>query len=247
MASEKAERTLKELGLTEYETRAYMGLVSSGPITARELSEKANVPSSRIYDILSKLEKKGWIESQSSRPARYRAKPPSEAMRLMRIKRDRKFKKARETILQELEPLYEKKAEMEKPEIWVIRGTQNLLGKVSEMFTNAEIEILITLPTLSQEISDLQEFIPLLEPKNLELRLLTSERNEIARNLESTQNVKVRYREPLFGGGIVIDSREALIVLESSGGKVGIWSDEIGLAKFAKEYFEYLWKESGGE
>ncbi|KXB09158.1 hypothetical protein AKJ46_00820, partial [candidate division MSBL1 archaeon SCGC-AAA833K04] len=193
------------------------------------------------------LEKKGWIEGQSTRPARYRAKQPSEAIRLVRIKQDREFKKVSEAILQELEPLYEEKAEMEKPEIWVIRGTENLLGKAGEMFTDAEIEILITLPVLTEELSDLQDFLPLLKAKNLELRLLTSERNKPAKQLESKLNIEVRYREPLFGGGIVVDGREVLLMLESGGGKIGIWSDEIGLAKFAKEYFEYLWKESEEE
>lgn len=88
MVSEKTKNTLKELGLTEYETRAFVALVSSGPSTAGDLSEASGVPHSRIYDILSKLEKRGWVESQSGRPARYRAKPPSEALRLVRIKQE---------------------------------------------------------------------------------------------------------------------------------------------------------------
>lgn len=247
MVSEKTMNALKELGLTEYETRAYVGLVSAGPSTAGDLSETSELPHSRIYDVLSKLEKRGWVESQSGRPARYRAKPPSEALRLVKIKQNEKFKEASETIQQELKPLYEKKGEVEKPEVWTIRGNQEILGRIEEMFADAEIEILITIPTFPDEFSDLKDFIPLLETKNLDLRLLTSVESQLTRELDSKSFVDVRIREPLFGGGVIVDGREVLLVLKSGGSSLGIWSDEVGLARFAKEYFEYLWEDVEAE
>lgn len=241
---EKVARTLKNLGLTEYEARAYTGLVSVGPTSAGELSDTSNVPYSRIYDVLSKLERKGWIEIQSGRPTRYKAKSPSEALRLAQIEQEQEFKEASETILKELEPVYEQKAEMKKPDIWVIRGTRNLIGKIGEMFARAQIEILITIPTLTKELAELQNFFPLLEAKNLKLRMLTSKKGRFAKKLRSAPNLEIRYREPLFGGGIIVDSREVLLVLGGARERLGIWSDEVGLTKFAKEYFEYLWKDS---
>lgn len=244
MVSEKVKKTLRELGLTEYETRAYIGLVNSGPSTAGDLSEISEIPHSRIYEVLSKLEKRGWIESQSGRPARYRAKSPSEALRLERIKMDERFKDASETVQQELEPLYEEAGEMEKPDVWTIRGKNDILGRMEEMFAKAEIEILMSVPSFSEEFSGLKEFIPVLKKKNLDFRLLTSEENEFTRELRSIPEFEVKYREPLFGGGVIVDGKEVLLVLESSGRIFALWSDEIGLTKFAEEYFEYLWKDS---
>lgn len=244
MTDEKVARTLKGLGMTEYEARAYIGLVSSGPTTAGDLSATANVPHSRIYDVLSKLERKGWIEVQSGRPTRYQAKPPSEALRLTRLEREREFRGASETVLKELGPVYEEKAEMKKPDVWVIRGTRNLIGKIGEMFARAEAEVLVSVPALTKELAELKSFFPALTAKKLKLRLLTSKRGRLARKLRSVPNLEVRYRKPLFGGGVIVDGREVLLLLESSGEKLGIWSDEVGLAKYAKEYFEYLWKDS---
>ncbi len=244
MVSEKAKNTLKNLGLTEYESRAYIGLVESGPTTARDLSEISGVPHSRIYDILSKLENRGWIESQSGRPARYRAKSPSEAVRLYRIKQEEKLKEASETIQQELEPLYEEGGEMEKPDVWTIRGSKEILSRIEEMFKSAEIEILVSIPYFSEDFSRIEEFMPILKTKEVTFKLLTSEENEFIEDLESISGVKVKYREPLYGGGVIIDGKEALIVLESGGNIFGIWSDEVGLAKFAEEYFNYLWEGS---
>jgi sugar-specific transcriptional regulator TrmB len=241
--SEKATRTLKDLGLTEYETRAYIALVSGGPTTAGNLSKLANVPYSRVYDVLSKLERKGWIEIQSGRPVRYRAKPPAEAIRLSKIEQEERFKEASDTIIEELEPLYEQKAEVKKPDIWVIRGGRNLLGKIGEMLARAQVEILISTPTLSKELLELRSFVPLLQVKNLAVRIITAEKTS-AKKLGRIPNLGVRYRKPLFGGGIIVDGKEVLLLLASGGEKLGIWSDEVGLAKFAKEYFEYLWKDS---
>jgi sugar-specific transcriptional regulator TrmB len=244
MPSEKIMRTLKDLGLTEYETRAYIALVSGGPTTAGNLSKLANVPYSRIYDVLSKLERKGWIEVQSGRPIRYRAKPPAEAIRLSKIEQEERFKEASDTIVEELEPLYEQKAEVKKPDIWVIRGSRNLIGKMGEMLARAQVEILISAPTLSEELLELQSFAPLLQVKNLAVRIITAEKTSSAKKLGRIPNLGVRYRKPLFGGGIIVDGKEVLLLLASGGEKLGIWSNEIGLTKFAKEYFEYLWKDS---
>lgn len=244
MVSEKTKNYLKELGLTEYETRAYASLVSSGPTTAGGLSEASGIPQSRIYDVLSKLENRGWVESQSGRPARYRAKPPSEVMRLVEIKREENFKKASDVIQKELGPIYEEGGEVEKPNVWIMHGNTEILGRLREMFSRAEIGISISIPHFPEELSDLVEFIPLLETKNLDIRVLTSESSEVTEELESLEGVKIRYREPLFGGGAITDGREGLIVLESGGRRLGIWSDELGLAKYAEEYFEYLWSDS---
>jgi sugar-specific transcriptional regulator TrmB len=56
---------------------------------------------------------------------------------------------------------------------------------------------------------------------------------------------EVRVREQMFGGGIISDNREVVIVFaEDEESMIAIWSDHVGLAKFAKNYFEYLWRES---
>jgi hypothetical protein len=50
----------------------------------------------------------------------------------------------------------------------------------------------------------------------------------------------------MFGGGIIADGREVILILgqEDEAMSLAIWSDHIGLAKFAKNYFEYLWRDS---
>lgn len=235
---------MKDLGLTEYEARTYTALVSSGPSTAGNLGEAANVPYSRIYDILSRLERRGWVEVQSGRPARYKAKPPTEVIRTLRIEREQRLKETGEEIVKELEPLYEQKAEARRPDIWVIRGERNLGGKVGEMLARARVEVLISLPVLPREFLEPSTISPLLAAKNLTLRVITSEKGKHINKLKDIPNLEVRFRKPLFGGGVIVDGTEVLLLLASAGEKLGVWSNEVGLAKYANEYFEYLWRDS---
>jgi sugar-specific transcriptional regulator TrmB len=236
---ERAQHLLRELGLTEYEARAYTALVSFGPATAGRLSESAGVPYSRVYDILSKLERRGWVEVRAGRPAEYRARPPAEVMRLLKAEQERKLKEASELIVRELEPVYERRAEVKKPEVWIIRGWNNVLTRLAEMVSRAKLEVLVSLPRFEQ-VASLSPHFTALKARNIEVRVLTAGKIKRA----GSEGVEVKRRENLFGGGLIVDGKEVLLVLGSGKEIVGIWSDEIGLARFAKEYFEYLWRDS---
>ena len=71
---------LKALGLNSYEAKLWVALLSVGTSTAGELSDIANVPRSRSYDVLEGLEKKGFIITQIGKPIKYLAIPPEEVL-----------------------------------------------------------------------------------------------------------------------------------------------------------------------
>lgn len=72
---------LRDLGLSEYEARAYQALLQTGPTTAKGLSQVSEVPMGRIYDILNSLEQYSLIRSQTaSRPKKYAAVEPETAL-----------------------------------------------------------------------------------------------------------------------------------------------------------------------
>ena len=61
----------------------------------------------------------------------------------------------------------------------------------------------------------------------------------------------VKIKKGLFGGGIISDKRYVVILLGPeigvggiSSDVVAIWADHAGLAGFARQYFEYLLKDS---
>ncbi|RCU47743.1 TrmB family transcriptional regulator [Haloplanus salinus] len=73
--------SLRDLGLSEYESRTYRALLDRGPATAKELSSSSGVPMGRIYDVLNGLEGSGLVRSQAaSRPKKYVAVEPDTAL-----------------------------------------------------------------------------------------------------------------------------------------------------------------------
>ncbi|WP_299335629.1 TrmB family transcriptional regulator [Haloplanus sp.] len=73
--------SLRDLGLSEYESQAYRTLLNHGSTTAKELSSTSGVPMGRIYDVLNGLESGGLVRSQAaSRPKKYVAVEPEAAL-----------------------------------------------------------------------------------------------------------------------------------------------------------------------
>ncbi|ELZ13698.1 TrmB family transcriptional regulator [Halovivax asiaticus JCM 14624] len=87
---------LRDLGLSEYEARAYRSLLKTGPTTAKELSRASDVPMGRIYDVLNSIEQYNLVRTQTaSRPKKYVAVEPSTALdRLLEDKKRELAEKA---------------------------------------------------------------------------------------------------------------------------------------------------------
>jgi sugar-specific transcriptional regulator TrmB len=246
--SDRARRSLQEFGLTDYEIRSYTGLLEIGPATANELSEASDVPYSKIYEVLGSLEKKGWVEMEHGRPSKYYPKPPSVAMEIARSQLENTLKTNETLILGELQPLYEKKGVRERPDIWIVRGNFNVLARIRETLEHVQKEILASVPTIPDPVAEM--LIPLVKSiaeKGVKVQLMTMKKPTSETMLKLTNLCEIRTREQMFGGGIIADGREVILLLGQEGEEaisLAIWSDHVGLAKFAKNYFEYLWADS---
>lgn len=55
---------------------------------------------------------------------------------------------------------------------------------------------------------------------------------------------EIRLRDRMFGGGLIVDDREAIILVGSEGSalSLAIASNHFGLVDLAKAYFDYLWR-----
>ena len=249
--SDKTKKSLENIGLTSYEIRSYTTLLKEGEINASEISEKSSVPYSKIYEVLGILEEKGWIGSDDSRPTKYFAKSPTTALETTKQSTENEFLKNQSVILTELTSLYEKSGTSEKPDIWVISGAMNIVGKIMELVENCRSEVLIAIPQAGEEI--VKQSLPKLRQlneKGVKITILTSDKLDKESVKAISRIAKIKIKSGLFGGGIISDKRYVVILMgpEISGSKttdiVAIWADHAGLAGFAKEYFEYLLKDA---
>lgn len=249
--SDKTRKALERIGLTSYEIKTYSALLKTGQINASDLSQKSGVPYSKIYEVLGTLEEKGWIGSDDSRPTQYFAKSPATAIEATKQNTEAELKKNESIIIKELTPLYEQSGTSERPDIWVLSGVVNIASKILEMVDSCRKEVMIAIPKVAEDLA--KEALPklrLLHDKGVDITILVSEdvNSETLKSLSRVANVKIK--KGLFGGGIISDKRYVVILLgedlgtSGSAEAVAIWADHSGLAGFAREYFEYLLKES---
>jgi len=244
--TDKTRKALRETGLTDYEIRAYLTLLSSGPLTASQVSKDADLPYSKIYEVLQSLERKGWIEVESGRPKMYYPKSPSEAMEATRLRVENSLRNFESQVLTELKPMYEKRDIQEKPDIWIVRGIFNIISKAHETLGRSRSELMLALPFLEKTL--INTLTPdLIRMKNTSVAvklMVTKEVDEIILN-KISELTEIRVRDQMFGGGVISDGKEVMLLLGGNGGEaLAIWSDHLGLTKLAKEYFEHLWRDA---
>ena len=71
--------SLEEFGLSKYEAQAYVALISKGTISASELAYYSEIPRTKIYPTLLKLENKKLVIISKSKPIMCTAISPEDA------------------------------------------------------------------------------------------------------------------------------------------------------------------------
>ena len=243
--SENTRDTLREMGLNAYEIDAYIVLVEGGQMTAMEISREASVPYSKIYEVLNSLKEKGWVKSTESRPFKYYPVPPIEATTFTKIRLEDKYQRWENAVAEELQPLYEKRELVERPDMLILRGQQAVLTKLEEVLTKATKEIMVAAPEFARSI--LASADPLMSglKKTVSLKLMVAGKAEEWLFLKKFPVVsELRVRDHMFGGGVIADSKEAMLFLGEDKPSLVIWSNHVGLVGFAREYFQFLWDSS---
>jgi sugar-specific transcriptional regulator TrmB len=88
---EQAESLLRELGLSEYETKACMVLVKFGNSDANKISSIGNIPLPRVYDTMENLSKRGLISISKTRPQTFSIINLKKFFEILKIDEKRKI------------------------------------------------------------------------------------------------------------------------------------------------------------
>jgi HTH-type transcriptional regulator, sugar sensing transcriptional regulator len=220
-------------------------LIGKGTMTASEVSRAARIPYSKVYDALEALHTKGWIVRQQSRPTLYSAKSPSTAIEEMNAKFEAERKEKELFVLKELTGIYENKEEQERPEIWILRGTSQIISQLRTLVLDCRNEMLIALPTaIAPFVGEIVALLTALKEKGVKIEILTGEDLEKESVALLATVAEVRRRKALYGGGVIADSKQVVLLLaggETEASALAIWADHVGLAGFAKDYFQMLW------
>lgn len=89
---------LEELGLSQYEASAYYSLLGKGMISATEIAYYSNLPRTKIYFILKKLEKKNLVFINYQKPLMFRALSPKDSFGNILSKYENRIKSLKKII-----------------------------------------------------------------------------------------------------------------------------------------------------
>ena len=165
--------TLQKLGLTYYGAKVYVTLVAIGATTATVLSTESEVPRTRIYDVLRRLEEKKWITVEKGRPCTYSPRYPKKVV------------EERSAILlselghcsNELTLMYNRKVGTETYKVSLTRGVDNISAKVTEMIGRSRQSIIMlvgTLPFSPAETERLEKEIIKLKKKGVTVQIVAT-------------------------------------------------------------------------
>jgi sugar-specific transcriptional regulator TrmB len=84
-ADDRVVESLQELGLSLYEARLYLGLLTGGSQNGNELSRTSGVPSSKVYAMLERLAADGIVaRTQRGNSVEYVCVPPQDLLHKLR-------------------------------------------------------------------------------------------------------------------------------------------------------------------
>jgi len=243
--SEATREILRKMGLNAYETDAYIALLKGGQLTAMETSSEAKVPYSKIYEVLNSLKQKGWTKSTETRPSKYYPVPPLEAAATAKRRLEEECEAWGQGLVEELQPLYEKRELVERPDILILHGQQAVLTKLEEVLKTASREIMIAAPAFTRPLIALVELPLNGVKKSVTVNLMAAGKVFDWQFLKKVAGItQLKFRDHMFGGGVIVDGKEAMLFLGEEKPSLVIWSNHIGLVGFAREYFQLLWDSS---
>ena len=223
--------SLQELGLSLYETRLYLGLLTGGRQNGNELSRTSGVPSSKVYAMLERLASEGIVaRTRRGSIVEYVCVPPQDLLHKLRERYVKPLEYLESTLpsLQLSEP---------HPDVIELQGLDAILDHAGALIRSAESEIYLSV--WAEEVSALVD----------ELQAADGRGVRIAGMLYGVDPPQVgwwqqhSYRETVatrIGGRmltVVADGAEALIAhIPDSREASGVRTQSLVLTLVAEEY-----------
>ncbi|MEW6600135.1 MAG: helix-turn-helix domain-containing protein [Nitrospirota bacterium] len=224
---------LSKLGFSEYEAKAYITLLKENPLTAYEIAKYSGIPTSKIYEVIKKLENKHTIQSiHGERSKMYVPLSPEEFIQEFRSTIE-------DNILAVKEELKDIKAGMDTSYTWHIRKYDGLIHKAKRMIDTTRSSILLSV--WPPEIKLLEKSLYSAEARGVRMAIV----HYGAANIKIKQlyihpiEDTVYIEKGVRGFTIVADSKEAMNGLIVSNKAEAIWSMNEGFLIMADGYIRH--------
>ncbi len=224
--------SLRRLGLNQYEAKAYYALASFGEHTAGELAERAELPRPRVYDVLTRLQDRGFVLIQQGRPVKYAALPIAEALKT--LKKQRQNDLSEELVkIDDLGKELGGKIKVQLKDaagagehVWTLRGREAIYSKMSAMIAGAKKDVVLasTSEGLARKLRTHEKELDKAKSRGVKIHLIS---DKAALNAVEAAKIANSTHEGALPSRMVVADDQALIFLSDSKAKpddeVGIW------------------------
>ncbi len=224
---------LTRLGLSEYEAKAYVSLLRENPLTAYEISKKSGVPSSKIYEVIKKLEIRHMVQSiHAERTRMFIPTTPEEFIE--------RFRTVVEDNLQAVRyELGSFKPGIDTSYTWHIKDYDNLILRAKRMLYTSQETILLSV--WPEEIEVLSGPLKDTESRGVKIAVL----HYGATNIKIGQVYRHPVEDTTFarknvrGFSLVVDSKEALTGKIDGHETEAVWSMNEGFVMMAEDHIKH--------
>lgn len=227
-------KQLTEIGFSEYEAKAYTALVSANPATAYEIARSSGIPTSKIYEVISRLLEKGVvILADENKTKRYIPIDPAEFI-------DSRKNKLEVTLNELKQNLINIQTDTDISYIWNVREYEFLMEKAQRMVLSAEKSLLIS--GWNEELSFLEENLQNREKEKIRIAIVHFGKIIIRAGQIFQHPIEDTIYNEKGGRGFVIiaDSKEALMATVFEENRVeGAWSVNKGFVTLAEDYVKH--------
>lgn len=237
---------LKELGLTEYESKAYLILSIYGSLSANMVSQKGKIPQSKIYEVLRSLEEKSLANIWPSTPKKYKAIDPKKALgdilKIRAMNLDQLRLKTAD-MLNKIKPYNQEKKDSET---WIGKGEDLFIKNIIEMLDKCRNRFYLITSSFPRRF-DLDEKIMDALNKKIDIKIIglgkISEHSFVRAEWYINKGIDVKFFPFDFNiNTVIIDDSEVCIKMEDN--EEFMRSNQKNLIEVTKTFFQEKWSNS---
>lgn len=235
--------SLEEFGLSRYEARIYVTLISRGTMTAGDLAYYTKIPRTKIYPTVTKLESKNLATTSNGKPVMCTAVPPEDAFDAIIYEHIEKVT-AMNSLVAELKKKSEenKRSGDSKGMRYLQMRTNRVFDQLRTMIEGAESSIMIMADQWGLRLlAECRAQLVTTQRKNMDVRAIIPEEQIGSAAFRSIPNgIEVRASK-ITQNYMVFDATEVLILDNRDGQGAAFTSADI-LGSNQIGMFETLWE-----
>ena len=234
--------SLEEFGLSKYEARAYLTMIGKGSLAVSEIAYYANLPRTKVYQTVKKLEKKKLAVISKQKPLICSAIPPEEAFAEIVNLHDRRVKNMRKIVdsLQKINDESQRPKGSEERRYFIL-DANSTLERIGSLIADSRSSVTATLdPWGLRLLSQCKASIVRALTAGVRLRVILGSQCIGNENVfQLPDGIELRTAE-VASNLIIIDS-SYLVLIDSSNGKAAFFASTDSFAMLQAKNFEEAW------